>query len=119
MHTTQMVLVKGHGLFAHGTNVKDTFQALEEKRVARMNFSERKQKFLELFRYSEEYPAKEFFIWHGLLTGSCEAGRLRFIKDHGFDLEKDMMTVGEFFDLVKGEYGWDIIKDVRKKYNEK
>ena len=114
--TTPMFIAKGHGLFAHGMTIKEAAIALEEKRVAILGFEERKQeffeKFLESFNDHDKYPAKEFSLWHGRLTGSCEAGREHFAKEHNINLDEDMITLAEFFEIVKGAYGWGIIKKI-------
>ena len=66
--------------------------------------------FTERFKLDKTYPAKEFYIWHNKLTGSCEMGRKAFVKDHGIDIENDSMTVAEFIHLTKDSYGGSIIK---------
>jgi len=84
-----------------------------------MDIETKKQKLMETFNTKDKYPAKEFFHWHGVLTGSCEAGRLQFVKEHEIDIENGTMRVDEFFDIAKNAYGCGRIEEVRKKYNEK
>ena len=110
MRTKKKVIVKGQGMFACGNTIKEAFEALENKRFDRLDIESKKQKFFLVFNTEDEYPARDFFVWHGFLTGSCESGRMIFAKEKGFDLDHDKMTKEEFFMLVKDEYGWEIIK---------
>ena len=73
---------------------------------------ERVESFLAEIKPETRYPAKIFFDWHNRLTGSCEAGRKAFAKDHGIDLENGEYTLEVFLDLTKNAYGGEVIKDV-------
>ena len=57
-----------------------------------------------------KYPAKDLFVWHNRLTGSCEAGRMSFARSHDIDLENDTFTIEEFVSLCKDSYGGETIK---------
>jgi len=65
---------------------------------------------------NKEYPNKDWFTWHGLITGSCESGRLMFVKSKGIDLNGKMTTF-EFLNLTKNEYNGDkiamILEDIK------
>lgn len=102
-------VVKQNNCFAHGKTVRDAIQALQDKLLEDMSAEERIEMFLEHFDLNKEYPAKEFYEWHGKLTSSCEFGRETFIKNHGIELA-DMMTVKRFIDLTLNDYGGEIIK---------
>jgi len=54
--------------------------------------------------------------WHHILTGSCEAGRNAFARDHGIDIMKDSFTVREFINLTKDSYGRDAIRQLAEAY---
>ena len=66
----------------------------------------------------KKYPAKDFFIWHNRLTGSCEMGRKSFASDNGIDLENGEYTVKEFVEITKNAYGGQIIKQLEEKIQE-
>ncbi|NDC39018.1 MAG: hypothetical protein EBZ48_13370 [Proteobacteria bacterium] len=72
---------------------------------------------MDHFNVSDDYPASEFFDWHGRLTQSCKAGRDQFLKDKGIQLT-DMYTVNEFVELTKDAYGGDTIKALAKAMRE-
>ena len=59
-----------------------------------------------------EYPARDLFDWHGILTGSCRMGRETFCRNHGIDVEKDSFTVAEFVRLTKDAYGGKVIRQL-------
>ena len=58
----------------------------------------------------KKYSAKDLFIWHHILTGSCKFGREIFCKDRNIDINKDEFTIYEFIDLTKDSYMGEIIK---------
>jgi hypothetical protein len=108
---TDMFVVKNNNIFAHGKTIKDAQKALVNKIFASLNKEERIIEFKKKFKKGILYPNKEFYNWHCLLTGSCEAGRNHFIKSKKIDLE-DKMTVEAFVRICSSEYGGDIIKQL-------
>lgn len=72
--------------------------------------------FVKEFKSKGLYPAKLFFDWHNILTGSCEYGRKDFCRVNNIDIENDMMTVKEFLSLTKNAYGRDIIEKLIQLY---
>lgn len=57
----------------------------------------------------------DLFDWHHKLTGSCEFGRQQWCKEH--DLKPtDSLTLLEFFELTKDNYGRAIIRQTAKEY---
>lgn len=113
-------VAKGNDLFAHGKTIKEAVAALQNKIFARLDIEERIDLFLKEFSdIDKKYPAKAFYDWHNKLTGSCEMGRDMFVKNGGYDLEKDMFTVKEFINITRNEYGGDIIKQLEDKINER
>ena len=104
-------VVKENGKFAHGGTLREAFEALQEKLYDDSTEEERLQKFREHFPdFSKEYPAKELFVWHHVLTGSCKAGRESFCRDNGINIDKDTFTIHEFISLTKNSYGGETIK---------
>lgn len=104
-------VVKENGKFAHGNTLREAFEALQEKLYDDSTEEERLQKFREHFPdFSKEYPAKELFVWHHVLTGSCKAGREAFCRDNGIDIENDTFTIYEFVALTRNSYGGETIK---------
>ena len=110
-------VVKQDNMFAHGKTVKEAFAALQEKLFDNMTAEERIDAFLKEIKSNIEYPAKIFYDWHHRLTGSCEFGRNRFIKDHNIKLDQ-LMTVKEFIGLTKNDYGGEIIRELEKRLEE-
>jgi hypothetical protein len=106
-------IVKGGQYFAHGETLRDAQEALQEKLLEGMSDEERVDAFLAEFAADKAYPAKAFYDWHHRLTGSCEFGRAAFAKDHGIDLEHDMMKVAQFIELTENAYGGNIIRMVK------
>ena len=104
-------VVKENGKFAHGNTLREAFEALQEKLYDDSTEEQRLQKFREHFPdFSKEYPAKELFVWHHVLTGSCKAGREAFCRDNGIDIKNDTFTIYEFVALTRNSYGGETIK---------
>lgn len=112
-------VVKGHNLFAHGETLEKAMQSLQEKIFANIESDEAIAMFLREFELDKKYPAKEFYIWHNRLTGSCEMGRNQFVKEHGFDLDNDAFTVQEFIKITKNAFGGNIIKQLEQALAER
>lgn len=110
-------IVKGNGYFAHGNTITDAQTALEEKIIANFDVDERINCFLKQFRSGIKYPAKDFYKWHSLLTGSCELGRRAFAEEHDIDIETDEYTVEEFVNMTKNSFGGKVIRRVAEKAN--
>ncbi len=104
-------IVKENNQFSHGNTLHEAFESLQEKLYDDSTEEERIDKFKEHFSdFSKKYSAKDLFIWHHVLTGSCKVGREAFCKDKGIDVDNDRFTVYEFIELTKNSYGGDIIK---------
>ena len=108
---TPCYVVKENGVFAHGATMHEAFDALQEKLYDACTEEERLTAFKEHFPvFDKKYPAREFFTWHHVLTGSCKAGREAFCRDREIDLDKDRYTVYEFILQTKDSYGGHIIQ---------
>ena len=113
---TLCFVVKNGSYFAHGKTLRDAVSALREKLFEDMSEDERIDAFAAEFpKFENSYCAKDFFDWHGRLTGSCLMGREDFIKRHGISLS-DEMTVKRFTELTKDAYGGDVIKRLETRY---
>ena len=101
-----------HGrYFAHGETVRKARNALEEKLYADMDTEEAIERFAKAFPKTDyPYAAKDFYVWHNRLTGSCEMGRKSFALTHDIDIENDRMTVREFVGLTKDSFGGGVIR---------
>lgn len=108
-------IAKGNGCFAHGETAKKACEALEEKIFSEMDADDAIDRFLQEFDFDKKYPARDFYIWHHRLTGSCEMGRNHFIAKHGIDLDRDTYTVQEFIDMTKDDYGGEIILKIMER----
>ena len=112
---TPCYVVKESNQFAHGVTLHDAFNSLHEKIYSSETDEERLNRFKEKFTdFNVKYSAKELFSWHGILTGSCKAGRTAFCKDHDIDIDQDSFTIHEFIELTKNSYGGDIVNKLLK-----
>ena len=109
-------LVKGNGYFAHGKTLKEAIESLREKIFENMDSEEAIKKFVEKFKKGKKYKGTEFFEWHHYLTGSCLMGRESFVKNHGLSLD-DEFTVDEFIKVCENDYGGEVIKELKEKWN--
>ena len=108
---TPCFIAKENNQFSHGNTLHEAFESLREKLYDDSTEEERILKFKEHFSdFSKKYSAKDLFIWHHVLTGSCKAGREYFCKDKGIDVDNDRFTVYEFIELTKNSYGGEIIR---------
>lgn len=108
---TPCFIAKENNQFSHGNTLHEAFEYLREKLYDDSTEEERILKFKEHFSdFSKKYSAKDLFIWHHVLTGSCKAGREAFCKDKGIDVDNDRFTVYEFIELTKNSYGGEIIR---------
>lgn len=108
---TPCFVVKSCGRFAHGDTLHAAVNALREKLYDDSTEEERLAAFKKHFPvFDKKYPAREFFTWHHILTGSCKAGREAFCRDRGIDLDKDKYTVYEFILKTMYSYGGHIIQ---------
>ena len=114
--TTPCYIAKRDSIFAHGETLRKAEQVLLEKLYDLEPLDERIDKFVEAHTWGIEYPAEDFYSWHHILTGSCEMGRKTFAKDHEIDIEHDVMTVEQFLTLTENNYGGEIIKEVKERY---
>ena len=109
-------VVKGHNKFAHGETIKKAMEDLENKIFEDMDTDEAIEMFLKEFSdLNKKYPAKDFYIWHNRLTGSCEMGRNSFVRNGGYNLETDTFTITEFIEITKNSFGGDVIMQLAER----
>ena len=117
---TPCYIVKGNGYFAHGATLREAQRALEDKIFDNVDVEEKIDFFLKAFPdIDKKYPAEVFYEWHHKLTGSCEMGRKNFVQSHNIDVDNDIFTVCEFIELTENAYGGDVVKMLKKKYEER
>ena len=116
---TPTYVVKENDKYAHGTTLHEAYEALKEKLYDDSTEEERIDAFIKEFPHlNTEYPAKDLFHWHHILTGSCKQGRLAFCHDRGINLDKDYFTVYEFINLTRSSYGAEVIEKLEETINK-
>ena len=110
---TPCFVAKVDGFFAHGETARAAVEAARDKAFDGLPQEERITAFLDAIKPNTEYPVMTLYDWHHRLTGSCEAGRKAFAKDHGIDLST-CMTREAFFELTKDAYGGSVIREAMR-----
>ena len=110
---TPCFIAKVEDCFAHGETVRQAVTDARDKAFEGLPQEERITAFLDAIKPNTAYPVMTLYDWHHRLTGSCEAGRKAFAKDHGIDLSADM-TREAFFELTKDAYGGSVIREAMR-----
>ena len=110
---TPCFIAKVDDCFAHGETVRQAVTDARDKAFEGLPQEERITAFLDAIKPNTAYPVMTLYDWHHRLTGSCEAGRKAFAKDHGIDLSADM-TREAFFELTKDAYGGNVIREAMR-----
>ena len=110
---TPCFVAKVDGFFAHGETARAAVEDARDKAFEGLPQEERITAFLDAIKPNTAYPVMTLYDWHHRLTGSCEAGRKAFAKDHGIDLSADM-TREAFFELTKDAYGGSVIREAMR-----
>lgn len=114
---TPCYIAKGGGIFAHGATLNKAVAALQAKLFQDMPEEARISAFIKAHPdKNAKIPARDLWVWHNRLTGSCEMGRNQFAADRGIDIDKDEFTPLEFCELCKGSYGGDVIRRLEEAY---
>ena len=111
---TPCYIAKQESYFAHGKTLNEAVSAVAEKALENTPEEERIAEFWKCHKKGVKYTAKDFYVWHHRLTGSCEMGRNTFVEEHGIDLNSDMFTVEEFVELCETSYGGEIIRKLNE-----
>lgn len=109
--TTECYVARGRGYFAHGRTAREAAEGLERKIVGGMDTDAKVEEFVKRFSADGRYPVRDFYEWHGLLTGSCTFGRDSFAKEHGISMDGEMGT-REFLGLTRDAFGGAVIRAV-------
>ena len=109
--TTECYVARGRGYFAHGKTAREAAEGLERKIVSGMDTDAKVEEFMKRFSKDGKYPVRDFYEWHGLLTGSCTFGRDSFAKEHGISMDGEM-GMKEFLGLTKDAFGGEVIREV-------
>ena len=114
---TKTFICKNDYFFAHGKTLKEANQSLIEKTLINLPIEKRIENFkIEFPDLEKSYSAYKFFEWHYYLTGSCKMGRESFCLNNNIKMT-DKLTVAEFVELTKNQYGSEIIKQLKKLWN--
>lgn len=114
---TPCFIAKGGNKFAHGETLKKAVAALQEKLFEDMPEDERIAAFINEYRdKNAKVPARELWVWHNRLTGSCEMGRNQFAADRGINIDNAAFTPLEFCEMCRNSYGGTTIKKLENKY---
>ena len=112
---TECYILKDGDFFAHGETIHEAAEALQAKLMEELPEEDRIARFVQQFQPGLYYPNREFFVWHHYLTGSCEAGRRQFARDHRINLDR-RMTPESFIRLTRNAYGGEIIRKLAAHY---
>ena len=108
-------IAKVENCFAHGLTIKEAVRQAIGKALQSMPGEKRIEEFWKCHNEKKKYPARDLWIWHNRLTGSCEMGRNQFAKERGIDIDKDEFTVKEFVEMCENHYGGEIISKLKEK----
>lgn len=111
-------IAKGRGYFAHGKTLREAVDALHEKIFDDLEPDEKISALLSEIELGQKYKVSIWYDWHHRLTGSCEAGRKAWMRNHGVTMD-DEYTLEEFCDLTKNGYGGAIIKQLAERIGKK
>ena len=116
---TPCFIAKGGNKFAHGGTLKEAVAALQDKLFEDMPEEERIAAFIaDHPDKNAKVSARELWIWHNRLTGSCEMGRNQFAADRGIDIDNDTFTPLEFCAMCRNSYGGETIRRLEAAYAE-
>lgn len=110
-------IAKVGNFFAHGETLKEARRDAEDKFLKGQPLEKRIDEFVEAHP-ELDVPYDDLFVWHNILTGSCEMGRKEWCKAHGYK-PTDSITVREFINGAVGNYGGGIIQKLAEKYKIK
>ncbi len=102
------------GFVAHSETLHKSREAAFEKSMVSKTFELRCQAFIDSHPdIDAEYD--DLFLWHHILTGSCEYGRKQWCDAHGLK-PTDSISVRRFIDETKGYYGGKAIEMLERLY---
>ena len=117
MELRRCYIAKCGDYFAHGETREAAMADAQRKYDDNKPEEERIADFIRDFPTLDSVvPCSRLFVCHNRLTGSCEMGRREFCRRHGINVESDSMTVAEFINITKNEYGGDTIRRLEQEY---
>lgn len=116
LQTKPCYIVKENNKFAHGETLRDAFTSLQEKLYDNSTEKERIDAFKKKFPdFDTPYPNRDLFVYHHVLTGSCQMGRKLFCETMSIDMD-GATTVRDFIRLTKDSYGGEVIRQLPEAY---
>lgn len=115
---TPCYIAKGRGYFAHGETLREAVDELHAKIFDDLEPDEKISALLGEIKLGQKYKVSIWYDWHHRLTGSCEAGRKAWMRNHDVTMD-DEYTLEEFCDLTKNDYGGAIIKQLAERIGKK
>lgn len=109
-------IAKIENSFAHASTIKEAVKQASEKAFQELPIERRIEEFWKCHNDTDKYPARDLWIWHNKLTGSCKMGRNQFAAEKGIDIDNDSFTVKEFVEMCKNEYGGETIRKLQEFY---
>ena len=101
--------------FAHGKTARQALEDATAKDMKDRPLNERIAKVIEAHP-DLDTPYGDLFQWHNTLTGSCRMGRENWCREHGLK-PTDSITVRQFIEGTKDNYGGASIRQLAKAYN--
>ena len=103
------------GFFAHGDTLREAREDASAKYMEHRPVKQRIAEFIAAHpSRTGKYAGEDLYMWHGMLTGSCRAGRNAWCADRGLDPKTAKLTVAEFCKLTSDAYGGSIIQQLAK-----
>ena len=114
---TPCYIAKVGNYFAHADTLAQAQKEAREKYEENKPIDERIDDFIKQYpSLDTKAQASDLFLWHHVLTGSCEMGRKEFCRSNDISWEKGEWSIKDFLDLTINAYGGDIIKQVINRY---
>ena len=121
-NNTQLVecfIAKCGGFFAHGETAKQAMLDARAKYEQNKPLTERIADTIKKYPTLDTIvPNEELYVLHNILTGSCAFGRDEFVRRHGIDVKNGSMTMKDFIDLTRNDYGGSAIVELERKYEQ-
>lgn len=112
-------IAKCGGFFAHGKTAKQAMLDARAKYEQNKPLTERIADTIKKYPTLDTLvPNEELYVLHNILTGSCSFGRDEFVRRHGIDVKNGSMTMKDFIDITRNDYGGSAIFELEQKYKE-
>lgn len=120
MTFTDCWIVREGNCIEYGKDLHETHKAAQRESAIQLPKEERLKMFVQRFPSPDEMiPIKELYNWHHVLTGACKYWSKEWCKRRGFNLESNrLVSVRQFVNLTKREWGGDIIMELKNYYKD-